>query len=90
MKLADWLTAHDVSTQTFADRIGKSQAAVSRYASDKRMPEHETLIKIYEETAGEVSPNDFVALPVLGQGDDADDAVDEAAEAAVTDEPRVA
>jgi transcriptional regulator with XRE-family HTH domain len=65
MKLADWLEAQNISHQEFGDRIGKSQAAVSRYVAGKRMPDEETLIKIFEETNGGVTPNDFVNLPDL-------------------------
>ncbi len=77
MKLADWLDAKNISHQEFGDRIGKSQAAVSRYASGKRMPDEETLIKIFEVTGGDVTPNDFVALPDLGLVPDDNDASDE-------------
>jgi transcriptional regulator with XRE-family HTH domain len=77
MKLADWLIAQNLSHQEFGDRIGKSQAAVSRYASGKRMPDEETLIAIFRATDGEVSPNDFVALPEIT----ADDRAAEEAEA---------
>ncbi|MGR4927336.1 helix-turn-helix domain-containing protein [Bradyrhizobium sp. CAR08] len=65
MKLSDWITREGLSHQEVGDRIGKSQAAVSRYVAGKRMPDEETLIKIFEVTGGEVSPNDFVALPDL-------------------------
>lgn len=65
MKLSDWITREGLSHQEVGDRIGKSQAAVSRYVSGKRMPDEETLIKIFEVTGGEVCPNDFVALPDL-------------------------
>lgn len=69
MKLADWIAREGLSHQEFGDRIGKSQAAVSRYAAGLRMPDEETLIKIFEVTDGEVAPNDFVDLPDLGQMD---------------------
>ncbi|MGY4224398.1 transcriptional regulator with XRE-family HTH domain [Bradyrhizobium sp. USDA 4503] len=67
MKLSDWIAREGLSHQEVGDRIGKSQAAVSRYAAGKRMPDEETLIKIFEVTAGEVTPNDFVDLPVIEQ-----------------------
>ncbi len=78
MKLADWLLANNVSHQAFGDRIGKSQAAVSRYAAGLRRPDDETLIKIYVATDGDVTPNDFVDLPDLGSSDEIelDEAVD--------------
>ncbi len=77
MKLAEWIEAKEISHQEFGDRIGKSQAAISRYASGKRMPDEDTLIKIFKETDGDVTPNDFVALPDLGLVPDDDDASDE-------------
>lgn len=83
MKLADWLDAEKLSHQEFGDRIGKSQAAVSRYVAGKRMPDEETLIKIFEVTAGAVTPNDFVALPDLSAvaDDGSEESADEATEA---------
>jgi len=70
MKLSDWITREGRSHQEVGSRIGKSQAAVSRYAAGKRMPDEETLIKIFEVTGGEVTPNDFVNLPDLAASDD--------------------
>lgn len=66
MKLSAWLDANNLSHKDFGDRIGKSQAAVSRYAAGERMPNEEALISIFRETNGEVTPNDFVELPPLG------------------------
>lgn len=65
MKLTAWLEANSLSHKDFGDRIGKSQAAVSRYAAGERMPNEEALISIFRETKGEVTPNDFVELPAL-------------------------
>lgn len=83
MKLADWLAANQIGHQEFGDMLGnfgdrvpRSQATVSRWAADKRMPDKDDLLKIFEATNGDVTPNDFVDLPDLGQG--ADDDVEEA------------
>ena len=59
MKLGEWLEKRNITQQAFADRIGKSQAAVSRYISGKIMPSRETVKRIREETKGKVGLDDW-------------------------------
>lgn len=62
MKLADYLAKHQISQTAFARLIEASQVAVSRYASGRRMPGRDRLLKIREATGGEVTANDFVEV----------------------------
>lgn len=67
MNLADFLKLSGMSVTAFAARAGVSEAAVSRYASGKRMPRPDILRRICEASAGKITPNDFFS----GKGDDA-------------------
>lgn len=60
MKLSDFLSEHQISQADFANRIGATQAAVSRYLDGKRMPRRYHLARIKEATGGSVTADDFV------------------------------
>ncbi|MCC6735552.1 MAG: helix-turn-helix transcriptional regulator [Bauldia sp.] len=62
MKLADYLAATRTTHAAFAGQIGVSQAAVSRYAGGRRVPEPEHMTRIAAATGGAVTANDFYAL----------------------------
>lgn len=65
MKLASYLTQAEISDSAFAERIGVSRQALWRYKSGDRRPEWDVLERIAHETAGQVTPNDFLpGLPV--------------------------
>ena len=59
MKLKDYLKINKVTNKTFANLLKVSPVSLSRYLNGDRLPEKETLIKIYNLTEGFVSPNDF-------------------------------
>jgi predicted transcriptional regulator len=60
MTLADYLAMKKISQAEFAQSIGVSQVAVSRYASGQRMPRRNWLLKIRDVTGGLVTGNDFL------------------------------
>ncbi len=66
MQLDTYLQEQKISKSDFADLIGVSQAAVSRYTSGneskKRLPEPSVMRKIFEVTSGAVQPNDFYSV----------------------------
>lgn len=62
MLLKDWLSANDVSNSAFGERIGRTAEAVRRYAAGERIPDRETMPLIMEETAGQVTANDFFGI----------------------------
>jgi transcriptional regulator with XRE-family HTH domain len=59
MKLTDWIKQNDVTRGAFADKIGVTPMALSRYERGERIPEKETMAAIFRETGGDVTPNDF-------------------------------
>jgi predicted transcriptional regulator len=63
MKLATYLAEHNLTQQEFADMIGSSQAGVSLFSSDKRIPGRKFMLEIVKATGGLVMPNDFYSLP---------------------------
>ena len=59
MNLATYLSERKISDARFAELIGVSQVAVTRYATGKRVPRPEHMKRIREVTAGQVTPDDF-------------------------------
>ncbi len=62
MKLADYLATEKISHAAFAQRIGVSQAAVTRYARGLRFPHRGILARIKSATDGAVTFRDFLDL----------------------------
>jgi transcriptional regulator with XRE-family HTH domain len=60
MKISDWLAKADIADSEFADRIGVSRQALSRYKAGARTPRPNVLARIREATNGRVTANDFV------------------------------
>ena len=57
--LRDLLSSTGISQKKFADMIGSTESAVSRYLSGERSPSVMTIIKICEAFPA-FSPNDFI------------------------------
>jgi predicted transcriptional regulator len=64
MTLAEYLAEHGLTHSAFAERIGTTQTAVTRYASGRRVPRPRQMRRIIIETGGAVSANDFYGVPV--------------------------
>ena len=63
MKISDWLHSHRVKRVDFARRIGVSPGAVTQICRDDgAWVSRETALRIFAETAGAVTPNDFLAI----------------------------
>ena len=60
MKLKKYIKFKKTSNLDFAKKISVSPVSLSRYISGDRFPEKQILIKIFKETEGLVTPNDFV------------------------------
>jgi len=68
MKLADWLRQNAVTRADFARRIGVSPGAVTLICrGDGAWLSRETAERIVAETAGAVTPNDFLLTPPAGR-----------------------
>jgi transcriptional regulator with XRE-family HTH domain len=59
--LADWLRSKDISDAEFGRRIGCDRGSVGRYTRGERYPDPPTLIRIRQETDGDVSADDMLA-----------------------------
>lgn len=59
--LADWLRANDISDAEFGRRIGCDRGSVGRYTRGERYPDPPTLLRIGQETHGEVTADDMLA-----------------------------
>lgn len=62
MNLRDYISRMGLTYSSFAEMIGVSQAAVSRYANADitgRIPHRAVIAKIIEATGGEVTVQDF-------------------------------
>jgi predicted transcriptional regulator len=62
MTLTDWLAKENLSHAAFAERIGVSQAAVTRYVRGARFPHRGVLSRIKAETNGAVTFSDFLEV----------------------------
>ena len=62
MKLNDFLDAEDTSMGEFARAIGTTTATVSRVADGTVIPRKALMQRIYDATAGKVTPNDLIGL----------------------------
>lgn len=60
MFLKDYLKEKKMTKQDFARSIGFSTAAVVQWCHSNRYPKPEALVQIYNETDGQVTPNDFL------------------------------
>lgn len=65
MKLSDWLAEREITAAAFARRIGVHRMTVLRWLDPPAegpvpRPSWRQLAKIYEETGGQVTPNDFL------------------------------
>lgn len=62
MKLADYLASNEITRPQFAELIGTSTEAVRRYCEETRIPERDIMLRIVEQTGGEVTANDFFGI----------------------------
>lgn len=61
MKLSEWRKKHDLTMVQAAERLGLSQASISRIEAGEQWPDRKTVEKIMAATDGEVGPNDLIA-----------------------------
>ena len=61
MKLAAYLTNHQISEADFAARVGITRETVNKLKNGQLWLSSETAERILRATGGEVTPNDFLA-----------------------------
>lgn len=59
-KLSAFLKRERIPQYAFAARIGVGDSAVSRFLNGRRIPTLEQAQRIFEETGGNVTPNDWL------------------------------
>ena len=60
MTLGEYMDRFDLIDREIAEEIGVSQATVNRIRNGVQTPLFETMVKIFDATAGRVTPNDFL------------------------------
>lgn len=65
MKLDEWLKATKTKKSVFAERIAVSPSMVTRLCDGSLMPNVTVAHRIWEETKGAVTPNDFYGFVVM-------------------------
>lgn len=63
--LGRWLHETGQTSVAFAEQVGVSQAAISRFCAGKQIPRRDIMVSMYRLTNGAVTPNDFFDLPEL-------------------------
>ncbi len=91
MRLQDYLSKNEILHTDFANEIGVSQAAVSRYSNGKRIPQPQIINRIEAATNGLVTWADHYAAFGAGDGahevSNSSNATDAASVAAVSAAP---
>ena len=59
--LANWLCTKDISDAEFGRRIGCGRGSIGRYTRGERYPDPPTLVRIRQETSGDVTADDMLA-----------------------------
>jgi hypothetical protein len=62
MRLEQWMELYKVKPESFAKTIGKHISLIYNYMDGANIPKRDVLIKIYLETLGLVTPNDFYGI----------------------------
>lgn len=90
MKLSEWLDLPNPDgsrkrRDEFAARIGVTPQMISAYCADRMWPGRDRMEAIVRETAGDVTPNDFLPSPPQAPNDGHDDQHQHAGEGAPAD-----
>lgn len=63
MKLETYLSDNGITYASFAESLGVTGEAVRQWAGGSRHPRPRHMLRIMEETGGEVQPQDFLSAP---------------------------
>lgn len=61
--LGEWLHAHRLTASTFAEKVGTTEATISRICSGKQLPRREIMLAIWRATGGAVTANLLYGIP---------------------------
>lgn len=62
MKLRDYMAANGLTAKAFAESVGSTEFAVTKWVRGERRPSESFMARIADVTGGEVMPNDFFDL----------------------------
>lgn len=63
MKLYEWIRAHNMTYESFAELVGaKDNSVVHKWCMAGAVPRRSMMQRIFEITGGQVTPNDFFDL----------------------------
>lgn len=62
MTLSDYLDTERVSASALAEKLGVSVSTITRAAKGEVLPSRDLMGKLFEETGGAVTPNDFFGI----------------------------
>lgn len=65
MKLSSYLEWRGQTQREFGERVNANASTICRVASGEHVPGPQLIARIYVETDGHVTPNDFYDLPYL-------------------------
>ena len=68
MKLDEYMLDAGHDDRSFAELVGVSREAVSRWRRGKRCPEGMNMVKVVRATSGKVTANDFLPDDLDGSG----------------------
>ncbi len=60
MQLSEWLDQHKIDRSEFARRVGVTPGAITGWCKGDFWLSRESAQKIFDETKGAVTPNDFL------------------------------
>ena len=60
MTLAEYMDKYDLLDREFAEEIGTHRPQVTIWRNGRVTPTFENMVRIFEATNGEVTPNDFL------------------------------
>lgn len=63
MQLRAWLEKEEMGLEAFGAKVGASAEAVRLWINGRRLPNRQSMLKIYEVTGREVEANDFYQRP---------------------------
>ena len=69
MQLSHYLSQNELTATAFAEKIGRHKSTVTRILRGEMRPDLDTMQRILDETAGQVTPNDFFDVQASADGE---------------------
>ena len=69
MKLDQYLSDTKTTSASFAEKLGCAVSTVTRWRNGETRPDAALALKVFEATAGQVTPNDFFDVQASADGE---------------------